>query len=219
MRVDDLEEALGGDIGLRRLGIVLVDHRNLLAQRRDHVGEVGDDLCFRFQAGEGGNHDAAGASIHRNLAELDEVCGARVRHADDNGHAAVDAAQEMARELSRLLIAELLRFAHHPENRQALHATLQIEFDQAVDARPINVAGIGERRGRDRVHPLCGRIEQLAHGSDFSGIAVFAENVVGTNLYLAHAVGQLISVACIGIEHASRHIACAFVLSGLIRLL
>jgi len=135
MRVDDLEEALGGDIGLRRLGIVLVDHRNLLAQRRDHVGEVGDDLCFRFQAGEGGNHDAAGASIHRNLPELDEVCGARVRHADDNGHAAVDAAQEMARELSRLLIAELLRFAHHPENRQALHA-------QSMS--PASVKGVAE---------------------------------------------------------------------------
>ena len=96
----------------------------------------------------------------------------------------------MARELSRLLIAELLRFAHHPENRQALHATLQIEFDQAIDARPINVAGTGERRGRDRVHALCGRIEELAHGSDFSGIAIFAENIVRTNLYLTRAAGQ-----------------------------
>jgi hypothetical protein len=31
--------------------------------------------------------------------------------------------------------------------------------------------------------------------------------------------GNQSSVACIGIKHASRHIACAFVLSGLIRLL
>jgi hypothetical protein len=190
MRVDDLEEALGGDVGLRRLGIVLVDYRNLLAQPRDHVGEVSDDLCFRLQAGERGDHDAAGTGIPRNLAELDEVCRARVRHPDDNGHAAVGAAQEMARELSRLLIAELLRFAHHPENRQALHATLQIEFDQAIDARPINVTGIGERRGRDRVNALGGRIEQLAHGSDFLESRFFAENVVRTNLYLARATGQ-----------------------------
>jgi hypothetical protein len=59
----------------------------------------------------------------------------------------------------------------------------------------------------------------LAHGFYFSEIAIFAENVSGTNLYLAHAAGQPISVARIGIEHASRHIACVFVLSGLIRLL
>jgi hypothetical protein len=79
----------------------------------------------------------------------------------------------MARELGRLLIAELLRFAHHPENGQAVHATLQIEFDQAVDARPINVAGIGERRRRNRVHAFCRRIEQLGHGPDVPGIGNF----------------------------------------------
>ena len=216
MRVDDLEEALGGDIGLRRLGIVLVDHRNLLAQRRDHVGEVGDDLCFRLQAGEWGDHDAAGAGIHCNLAELDEVCGARVRHADDNRHAAVDAAQEMARELGRLLIAELLRFPHHLENRQALHATLQIEFDQAVAARPINVASLGERRGRDRVHALCGRIEELAHGLESRFLPRMSLEQIYT---LRVPRGNQSGVACTGTKHASRHIACAFVLSGLIRLL
>src|SRR5262245_48542689 len=83
------------------------------------------------------------------------------------------AAQEMAPELSRLLIAEFLRFAHHAQNSQPLHATLQIEFDQAVDTRPINVADIGERRCRDRVHALRGRIEQLAHGPDFLRIDDF----------------------------------------------
>src|SRR6516225_1408412 len=131
----------------------------------------------------------------------------------------VDAAQEMARELSRLFIAELLRFAHHPENRQALHTTLQIEFDQAIDARPINVAGIGERRGRDRVHALCGRIEELAHGSDFLESRFLPRMSLEQIYTLRVPRGNQSGVACAGTKHASRHIACAFVLSGLIRLL
>ena len=161
--VDNLEEALGGNVGLRRLRIVLIHDRNLFAQRRDHVGEVADDLRFRLEAGQRRDHDATGASVHRDLAELDQVCGARVRDADDDGHATVDAAQEMARELCRFLLAELLRLAHHSEHGQPLNAAFQIEFDQAVDARPIDVARIGERRCRDCVHALRGRIEQLAH--------------------------------------------------------
>jgi len=51
----------------------------------------------------------------------------------------------VTRELGRLRVTELLRFAHHPENGQAVHATLQVEFDQAVDAQPINIAVLGER--------------------------------------------------------------------------
>ncbi len=135
MRVDDLEEASGRDVGLGRLRVVLVDHRNFFAQRRDDVGEVGDDLGFRLQAGQRRDHDAAGASVHRDLAELDEVRSARIGYADDDRHAAADAAQEMASELGRFLVAELLGLAHHAEHGQALDAALQIEFDQAVDAR------------------------------------------------------------------------------------
>src|SRR5262249_24481374 len=71
-------------------------------------------ILRKLWTGERRDHDAAGAGVHCNLAQFDEVCRARVRHADDDGHAAVDAAQEMARELSRLLIAEFLRFAIMP---------------------------------------------------------------------------------------------------------
>ena len=114
MRVDDFNKGLGRDVGLRRLWIVLVDHRNFLAQRRDHVGEIGDDLRFGLEAAERRDHHAASAGVHCNLAEPDEIRGAWIRQADDDGHATVDAAQEITRELSRLLVTELLRFSHHP---------------------------------------------------------------------------------------------------------
>ena len=73
MPVDDLEQAFGADVGLRRLRIVLVHHRNFLAQFRDNIIEISDDLHFRLQAGQRRHHDAAGAGIHRNSAKRDEV--------------------------------------------------------------------------------------------------------------------------------------------------
>ena len=163
---------------MRRLRIVLIDDRNIFAQRRDHIAEVAHDLRFGLQAGKRRDHDAAGARVHRGLAELDEIGGARVRHANDNRHAAIDAAQEMARELGRFVLAELLRLAHHPEHGQPLHAASHIELDQAVDARPIDVARIGERRCRDGVHPFRGRIEQMAHGSAFGVLRMLSNKCI-----------------------------------------
>ena len=223
MRIDDLEEALGRDVRLRGLRIVLVNHRNFLAQRRDHVGEVGHDLRFRLEAGQRRDHDAAGTGVHGDLAELDEVCGARVRHADDHRHPAVDPAQEITRELGRFLVAELLGLAHHAEHGQAVNAALQIELDQTVDARPVDFACIGERRCRDRVHALCGRIEELAHVLTFLGARnfQFAENALEKNVYPAYGQGQPMraDLRCSGLARHLDLLRRAFALSGSPRLL
>ena len=186
MSVDDFEEALGGDVGLRRLRVVLVHDRDVFAQRRHDFGEVADDLRFGLQTGEWRDHDAAGARVHRGLAELDEIGGAGVRDADDDRHAAIHAAQEVPRKLSRLVAAEFLRLAHHSEDGQPLHAASHVELDQAVDARPIDVARIGEWRCRDCVNAFSGRIEQLTHGSAFGLLRMLSNRCI----YLADAEGQ-----------------------------
>jgi hypothetical protein len=186
MSVDNFEEALGGNVGLRRLRIVLIHDRNIFAQRRHHFAEVTDDLRFGLQTGQWRDHDATGTRVHRGFAELNEIGGARVRDANDDRHAAIHAAQEMKCQLGRLVATEFLRLTHHPEDGQPLHAASHVELDQAVDARPIDVARIGEWRCRDCVNAFSGRIEQLTHGSAFGLPRMLSNRCI----YLADAEGQ-----------------------------
>src|SRR6516164_455412 len=167
MCIDDLEYARHRDVGLRRLRVILIDHRDLCAECRDHTVEVADNLRFGLESGGWCDHHAAGTGIHRDLAERYEIRGTRIRYANNDGDAAINALQITAREFGGFPVAQFLRLAHHPENGESGYAALQIEFDEAVDAGPIDLAAIGERCRRDGEHGLCGRIEQVAHDPEF----------------------------------------------------
>ena len=81
------------------------------------------------------------------------VLEAGMAHADD--HLAVAGAADHAlHHLDRLVGGELVRLAHHAEQREAMHAASQIEIGERVDALQIERAVVGERRGGDDVDAL-----------------------------------------------------------------
>jgi len=109
------------------------------------------------------HYDPRRARAHYRAGELAHRCESRRRHADDDGHAAVDARQHALDEAPRLLGRELRRLPHDPEHRQPVGAPLQIEVDDAIGALEVERAVGGERRGGDQVDAARGFVEPASH--------------------------------------------------------
>ena len=84
------------------------------------------------------------------VAQPPHVLEAGMADADD--HLAVAGAADHAlHHLDRFVGGELVRLAHHAEQREAMNAAADVEIGQRVDALQVERAVVGERRGGDDV--------------------------------------------------------------------
>ncbi len=87
------------------------------------------------------------------MREPPDILQAGVTDAHD--HLAVTrAADHTLHHVDRFLGRELVRLAHHAEQGETMDAAAQIKIGQHVDARKVERAVVGERRGGDDEYAL-----------------------------------------------------------------
>ena len=85
-----------------------------------------------------------------------------IADADHHRQLARDLLQGALDDQARFLGRELLRLAHHAEHRDAVHAGLDVEADQPLEALEVERALVGERRRGDDEDALRALVEQMA---------------------------------------------------------
>jgi hypothetical protein len=111
------------------LRIVLVDDRDVGAKLPEELRIVIVDALVALEAGWRRHHDAGGAGDHRLVRETPRVLQPGVADADD--HLAISRPRhDTLHDGERLLGRELVRFAHHAEQGEAVHTAGEIEIGE-----------------------------------------------------------------------------------------
>jgi hypothetical protein len=145
-------------------GIVLVDDGHGRANGVAHLRVVGGNLIVGAQAGHRRHEHRAGPVIDSHARKVAQGHEAGIAGADDDRDATGHAGEHVPDERHRLPKGELGRLAHHAQDRDPVHALLEVELDEGVRAREIELPLLGKRRGGDDEYAARRFVEEFRHG-------------------------------------------------------